>query len=258
MNRVESLADLPGAGYVRIPRAILSEPWARRPNCLALFVYLIANANREGKDWNGIKIERGQLVTSRARLVAGTGISEKSIRNALQELEKAERAKQRAYPGAKPFRTQGAKQGAKSFTLITICDIDSYMAPSKAEGQAEGQAEKKSGAKKGAKKGATTEDIYIYLFNIELDPEFRSILTDWVNYKAENGHPFKGKASITAARNRLRRISDNNPDKARAIIDNAIASGWQGFFPISEATAHGRPSKDNRFLDPTDVFEANY
>ena len=138
MPGVKTLA---AAGFIKLPRALLSEPWARRPASLALFVHLLAKANLEAKDWEGVRIERGQLVTSRSALVSATGISEKCVRNALQELEQAGRAKQRAYFGAKPFRASGAKQRAKSFTLITICNFDDYSGFGEMQGQAEGQAE---------------------------------------------------------------------------------------------------------------------
>lgn len=255
----------PAAGYVKIPRSILSEPWARRPFCLALFVYLLAHANQEPKEWNGIRIARGQLVTSRRSLATATGISEKSVRNALRELAQAGRAQQEAHQRAHTAKLGRAQQRAHGYTLVTICDFDNYGARFVEVGPQLGPPKNESRAHKGAHKGAITkEDIYIFLFEIEPDSNFRSILKSWIDYKAERGELYKAKSSVKAARDKLRRESGDNQEIARAMIEKAMASGWQGFFPLDEASARATggtstPSRhDSRYIDPTDIFKANY
>ena len=252
-------------GFIKLPRALFSEPWARRPLCVALFAYLLAHANREPKAWNGIRIERGQLVTSRASLAAGTGISEKSVRNALQELVQAGRASQRAYGRASASRIGRASQWANGFTIVSICDFDSYSGLSVEAGQPKGQPKNESRASQRASQRATTrEDIYLSLFEIEPDPAFRAILKDWIDYKHERNEPYKAKSSISAVRNKLHRESGENVATARAMIEKAMASGWQGFFPLDETIPRpaghtSTPSRhDSRFIDTSDIFKANY
>ena len=63
MAGVETLPAAAPAGFVKLPRALLLEPWAQSPACLALFIHLLAGANREAKEWQGVRVERGQLVT---------------------------------------------------------------------------------------------------------------------------------------------------------------------------------------------------
>lgn len=248
-----------------LPRSVLLEPWARRPYTLALFVHLVAAANQEAKDWNGIRIERGQLVTSRSRLVEETGISEKCVRKALQELEAAGRANRRASRRANAARLGRASQWANGYTLITICNFDDYNGASVEVVQPKGQPETEQRASRRASQRANTkEDIYTFLFEIEPDSVFRAILKDWIDYKVERGELYKGKQSLLATRNKLRRESGDNPEVARAMIEKAMANGWQGFFPLDSVGARspGRPSsstrQDCRFIDTTDTFKANY
>lgn len=255
----------PEAGFVKLPRAIFSEPWAHRPYCLALFVYLLAHANQEPKKWNGIRIERGQLVTSRSRLVEETGISEKCVRKALQELEAAGRANRRASRRANAARLGRASQWANGYTLITICNFDDYNGASVEVVQPKGQPKNEERANQRANQRAITkEDIYIFLFEIEPDSDFRSILKSWIDYKAERGELYKAKSSVKSVRDKLRRESGDNQEIARAMIEKAMACGWQGFYPPDEASARASrgastPSRhDSRYIDSTDIFKANY
>lgn len=241
MAGVETTPAAAPAGFVKLPRALLLEPWAHSPSCLALFIHLLAGANLEPKDWQGIRIDRGQLVTSRSKLVEATGLSEKCVRRALHAIEQAGRAKQRAYFGAKPFRPTGAKQGAKSFTLITICNFGDYSGGAAGQGQAEGQPKTEPGAKQRANRRATTkEDIEKYIISLGLDRGFVEAFAEWLDYRQEIGRPYKSERSICAAVAELRRLSGGSSDAARRITQQSIANGWQGLFAIKDGSAATR------------------
>lgn len=244
MAGVETTHAAAPAGFVKLPRALLLEPWAQNPACLALFVHLLAGANLEPKEWHGVRIDRGQLVTSRRKLVEATGLSEKRLRRALYAIEQAGRAKQRAYFGAKPFRPTGAKQGAKSFTLVTICNFGDYSGGFAEQGQAEGQPKTEAGAKQRANRRATTkEDIEKYIISLGLDRDFVEVFAEWLEYHREIGKPYKSERSIRAAVAELRNLSGGSSDTARRIIRQSIANGWQGLFAIKDGgTATRTPS----------------
>lgn len=74
-------------GFVVLHRSMLSWGWHDDPTTGWLFVNLILMANCAPVEWKGIKIERGQLVTGRKSLAEQTGLSEQSVRTALNHLK---------------------------------------------------------------------------------------------------------------------------------------------------------------------------
>ena len=74
-------------GFVVLHRSLLSWGWHDDPATGWLFVNLILMANCAPVEWKGIKIERGQLVTGRKSLAEQTGLSEQSVRTALNHLK---------------------------------------------------------------------------------------------------------------------------------------------------------------------------
>ena len=85
-------------------------------------------------EWKGITIERGQCITSLDKLAKRCNLSVKQIRGILKKLE-----------------GQGflARKGTNLYSIITICNYDSYQGIGKTEGQSEGQSE-----------GATKNNLY--------------------------------------------------------------------------------------------------
>ena len=61
--------------------------WYEDVNTKAVFLHLLLTANWKDKRWKGILIKRGQRWASRNTLARETGLSEQSIRTALEHLE---------------------------------------------------------------------------------------------------------------------------------------------------------------------------
>ena len=90
---------------------IINWQWHDIPEMVSLFVHLLALAQHGDYKWRGRVINRGQLVTSRARLAELTGISAQSIRTCLSRLEST---------------NEITKQSTNRNSIITICDFDSW------------------------------------------------------------------------------------------------------------------------------------
>ena len=75
-------------GYICLYRSLLSWEWHDNPSTGWLFVNLLLLANIAPANWQGITLERGQVVTGRKALAAQTGLSERQVRTALDHLEK--------------------------------------------------------------------------------------------------------------------------------------------------------------------------
>ena len=74
-------------GFVALHRSLLSWGWHADPATGWLFVNLLLMANWTDSDWQGMTIERGQVVTGRKALAAQTGLSEQTVRTSLNRLK---------------------------------------------------------------------------------------------------------------------------------------------------------------------------
>ncbi len=55
-------------GFVAIPRGLTDWEWYSEPNTARLFIHLLLTANWSQKQWQGITIHPGELVTSQSQL----------------------------------------------------------------------------------------------------------------------------------------------------------------------------------------------
>ena len=74
-------------GFVAVPRGLTEWEWYTEPNTARLFIHLLLTANYKEKQWQGITIKPGQLVTSRTSLAKQLRMSEQSVRTALEHLQ---------------------------------------------------------------------------------------------------------------------------------------------------------------------------
>lgn len=110
-------------GFIKMNRDIWQESWAKNSCTVHLFFWLATNANIEDNDCDGLKIQRGQLLTSIRGLSKATGISEQSVRTALKQLCLTHHITQ----GVTQWVTQGLTHPlTHSGTLVTICNYDRY------------------------------------------------------------------------------------------------------------------------------------
>lgn len=75
-------------GYIQLHRSILRWEWYQDLTTKSVFLHLLLTANYEPQRWQGILIERGQRVFSRAKLAQELGISEQALRTALKHLQR--------------------------------------------------------------------------------------------------------------------------------------------------------------------------
>jgi hypothetical protein len=78
-------------GYVNIHRKIVEWEWYSDINVYRVFTHLIYTANWNEQEWHGMKIERGQKITSLKHLSNETYLSVQQVRTALNKLKKTRR-----------------------------------------------------------------------------------------------------------------------------------------------------------------------
>jgi len=111
-------------GWIKIYRKMLDWEWYKDGNTKDLFLHLLLTANREDKTWRGVKVERGQSLTSRATLASETGMSEGQVKRSL----------------AKLIATNNLTiKATNKYTIITVCNFESYQEQSSDSDQQNGQ-----------------------------------------------------------------------------------------------------------------------
>jgi len=75
------------SGWVSIHRKILEWEWFDDPNVFRMFMYLLLSANHKEKNWKGVVVSKGSLITGRESLALKTGLSVRQVRTALNKLK---------------------------------------------------------------------------------------------------------------------------------------------------------------------------
>lgn len=103
-------------GFITLDKKIIEWEWYKCTNERTIFIHLLVTCNYETKTWRGVKIKRGQIVTSYKSLSNQTGLSISSVRRAINNLKKTGELTSKA---------------TNQFSLITICKYDDYQNKSK-------------------------------------------------------------------------------------------------------------------------------
>lgn len=98
--------------WIKIYRGMLDWEWFSISEMVHLFVYLLLKANIEDKNWRGIEVKRGQLITSVATIHKEIHLSERTIRTCLTRLIST---------------NEITSKTTNKYTLITICNYGSYQ-----------------------------------------------------------------------------------------------------------------------------------
>lgn len=100
------------ASWIKIFRELLQWEWFQKPEMVQLFIYLLLKANCEDKQWQGILVKRGQLVTSNSSIRNDLRLSEQTIRTCIKRLIST---------GEITYKS------TNRYVVITICNYDKYQ-----------------------------------------------------------------------------------------------------------------------------------
>ena len=98
--------------WVKIYRKFLEWEWYDDINTKILFLHLLLKANYKDKQWRGITIKRGQVLTGRLKLSKELGISEQMIRTSLAKLKST---------------NEITNETTSQYTIITIKNYNKYQ-----------------------------------------------------------------------------------------------------------------------------------
>jgi len=106
------VAERNANGFITLDRTILQWRWYTVPSTAHLFVYLILRANHEDRDFMGITVHRGELISSLKHISEDTGLSINQVRTAIKHLIST---------------SEITSTSTNRYTLISIVNYDLYQ-----------------------------------------------------------------------------------------------------------------------------------
>lgn len=246
-------------GYVKLHRQLLEWEWFADSATVHVLTYLMITANWKEAKWMGITIPPGGTVTSREKIAAHTGLSEKQVRLALDKLEKG-----------RVIERDRAGKGQ----LVTLVNWAKYQGDEHEQGRqrashrADGGPTKgqQSGRKRAAieegQEGETGKQDKKLHSNTPMSPkgeglvleleveqvehlqaeeipfaslEFSRALDQWIQHRKEIRKPMKQ----TAREQFLKKCQEMGEQRAIAAIEHSVANGYQGLFEPNTNRTNG-------------------
>jgi len=107
-------------GWVMIHRSLIEWEWFQDQNTLQVFMYLLLMANHKPHKYQGINLQRGQLITGRKKIAQVTGLSEQSVRTSLKRLKTTNNI---------------TSTSTNKYSIISIVNYDKYQTKNESTNQ---------------------------------------------------------------------------------------------------------------------------
>lgn len=103
------------------------------------------------------------------------------------------------------------------------------------------------------------KDIVEDFIEISIEDNFKPIIREWCAYKREKGQAYK-LTGLKTCYAKLLKLSNNNPDTARQIIEQSMASNWAGIFALKNnfESKSSKPDEVGRMLKFDNDEEKEY
>lgn len=181
------------SGWIKIHRKITDWEWYDDVNTFRLFMHLILKANHKARNYRGVNIELGCLMTGRELLSKETGLSIQQIRTCLERLK-----------STNEITIKSTKQG----TIIQVLNYKKYQVSTNEITTEQPQSNQQ----------VTT--------NKNLKNEKEVMLDKWIQYRSEIKKPLK-QSTIN---NLLKDFESYSDSCVTFVVNNSISNGWQGLF----------------------------
>ena len=99
-------------GWVKLHRRITDWEWYQDANTFRVFMHLMATANHETNKWQGVTIDKGQLITSPDKIATALKLSRQQVRTSLTKLKST---------------SEITIKTTNKYTVVTLCQWESYQ-----------------------------------------------------------------------------------------------------------------------------------
>ncbi len=72
--------------FIKLDRALLNWRYAHDPNYVALWIHILLKVNYEPSEYEDVKLDKGECITSVRGLAEATGLSDQKVRTILKHL----------------------------------------------------------------------------------------------------------------------------------------------------------------------------
>lgn len=127
-------------GWIKLYRKFLEWEWFDDPKMIKFFIYCLLRANYEDANWQGQIIKKGSFVSSLKNMSIDTDFSIQQVRTLIRKLESTHEI---------------TSKSTNRYTLITVCNFESYQSENIVEQQADQQAEQQTDNKQTTNKQQT-------------------------------------------------------------------------------------------------------
>jgi len=245
--------DNQNTGFIVIHRSILKWEWYDNINVRLVFMHLLLTVNWENKKWHGKEIKRGQIITSLSKLAKNTGLTVRQVRVTLDKLKMT---------GELTIET------TNEYSLISITNYDKYQSNDKPfDNQMTNECQtndKRMTTTKQLNKETSKQDSIlspIIPFNLDFitDESFKDLMQELVEHRKAIKKPFKTQRGVEIIYNKLLKLSSQDYETARLIVDESIGGGYQGIFALSQSAVKKTGNKilANGKMEGESTFDFN-
>ena len=109
--------------------------------------------------------------------------------------------------------------------------MDQKQLPNGIQMDSDTESESESNKSKANKSKANKNKIEINKYTF-IDIQFLESFKIWLEYKSHRKQSYKDINSIKSCYNKLLKLSNNNSDIAKDIVEQSLANNWSGLFPL--------------------------
>lgn len=218
-------------GWIKLHRRITEWEWYQDGNTVRLFIHLLLKANHKPKQWQGLTIEAGQVVTGRKQLAVELGLSEQQIRTSINRLKSTSNL---------------TIKSTNKFSIITLCNYRDFQDVSLGEQPANQPANQPASQPTNNRQLTTNKND-----KNDKKEEFKKTKAKKVSdfpcpegVRPESWDGFiemrkKIKKQLTPHAvgllvNKLKKINYDTGQDPSDILDQSTMNSWQGVFPLKE------------------------
>jgi len=120
-------------GWIKLHRKFLKWEWFDDSKMIKFFIYCLLRANYEDAKWQGQIIKRGSFISSLKNISIDTNFSVQQVRTLISKLKSTDEI---------------TSKSTNTYTLITICNFESYQVENIVEQQANQQTNQQTDNKR--------------------------------------------------------------------------------------------------------------